>query len=71
MFRPLSTTFPVLVAVLLVATLSACGGSIQSSPLADEFNAALQRCQNVQSPRQSSCKRRVTTYYSRALTNAR
>lgn len=56
------------VALLLSATLAACGGGIQSSSQSAEFNAALSRCaRHSDSDRRNNCERRVMSGYSRSL----
>ena len=58
---------PPFAAALLLVALAACGGSIQSSPRADAFNAALDRCQAIDNQsRRNACARNVLTRYSRA-----
>lgn len=58
---------PSAVALLLSATLAACGGGVQSSPQSAEFNAALKRCDRLsESDRRDSCMRSVMTGYSRS-----
>lgn len=66
--RLVATSARVVLALGLGPAIVSCSGSIASSPYAPQFNAALDRCENLSnSQMRTACSQRVINHYSRLL----
>ena len=66
--RLVATSARVVLALGLGPAIASCSGSVESSRYAPEFNAALNRCENLSnSQMKTACSQRVMNHYARLM----